>query len=118
MFSDRAHKSLGELRRRDWIGVPDFHDGAMGRVARARVQRAHRRRGTEGSNLSPSSGESANPRSRSVVSWCAASPKTPVIATSPAYHDRPLQRLLQNSPDTTWVGAGSRPTGLRTGGPY
>src|SRR3984893_15948023 len=58
MFSDRAHKSLGELRRRDWIAVPDFHDGAMGRVARARVQRAHRRRGTEGSNLAPSTGES------------------------------------------------------------
>src|ERR1700730_307221 len=60
MFSERAHKSLGELRRRDWIGVPDFHDGAMGRVARARVQRAHRRRGTEGPNLAPSRRESVS----------------------------------------------------------
>src|ERR1700730_17890374 len=34
-------------------------------------------------------------------SWCASSPKDPVIATSPAYHDHPPQRLLQNFPDTT-----------------
>ena len=32
--------------------------GAVGRDARARVQRTHRRWGTEGSNPSPSSGES------------------------------------------------------------
>src|SRR5437763_4164992 len=30
-----------------------------------------------------------------------SSPKDPVIATSPAYHDHPPQRLLQNFPDTT-----------------
>src|SRR5262249_970770 len=34
-------------------------------------------------------------------SWCASSPKDPVIATSPAYHGHPPQRLLLNSPDTT-----------------
>src|SRR5207248_6737722 len=31
----------------------------------------------------------------------ASSPKNPVIATSPAYHDHRPQRLLLNSPDTT-----------------
>ena len=36
-------------------------------------------------------------------SWCASSPKDPVIATSPAYHDHPPQRLLQNFPDTTRI---------------
>src|SRR5439155_25696302 len=38
-------------------------------------------------------------------SWCASSPKDPVIATSPAYHDHSPPRLLQNFPDTTTVRA-------------
>src|SRR4029077_8379425 len=34
-------------------------------------------------------------------SWCASSPKDPVIASSPAYHDHPPLRLLLNLSDTT-----------------
>jgi hypothetical protein len=33
-------------------------------------------------------------------SWCASSPKDPVIAQSPAYHDYQLHRLLLNLSDT------------------
>src|ERR1700724_3486154 len=97
MFSERAHKSLGELRRRDWIGVPDFHDGAMGRVARARVQRAHRRRGTEGSNLAPSTGESrANLIPRGPVS--NASCPRPVQLPNPAPLTRPYIKWFASDP--------------------
>jgi hypothetical protein len=40
------------------IGVPGFHDGARLASRAARVHRARRRWGTEGSNPAPSSGES------------------------------------------------------------
>src|SRR5215475_14307169 len=33
-------------------------------------------------------------------SWCASSPKDPVTAKSPAYHDHPPPRILLNFPDT------------------
>jgi hypothetical protein len=41
------------------------HDGGVGRIARAWVHRAHRRRGIEGSNPAPSSGESTANRTQS-----------------------------------------------------
>jgi hypothetical protein len=44
-----------------------------------------------------------------------------VIATSPAYHDHPLQRLLQNFPHTTPVGSARDPhiagSGILSGDP-
>src|SRR5215831_14430035 len=50
-------------------------------------------------------------------SWCASSPKDPVIATSPAYHDHPPQRLLQNFPDTTPVSLAKVSTNSREAHP-
>src|SRR5215469_5871555 len=40
-------------------------------------------------------------RQPSCRSWCASSPKDPVIAQSPAYHDHQPHRLLLNLSDAT-----------------
>src|SRR4029077_8015226 len=48
-------------------------------------------------------------------SWCASSPKDPVIASSPAYHDHPPQRLLLNLSDTTAKSSSSRPAEVSQG---
>src|ERR1700730_1207401 len=57
----------------------------MGRVARARVQRAHRRRRTEGSNLAPSTSESV-----SAVNFAAAGEAAP--------RPRPFPRMCPGAP--------------------
>jgi hypothetical protein len=70
-FIGSCHDVINSTRT---IGVPGLHDGAWVASRAARVHRAHRRRGTDGSNLAPSTGESAaNLTPRSGCRWTGPS---------------------------------------------